>query len=135
MDIALKMTLVASIVLMGYNLHQLVTSYDTICEKVKEFKMMARENHSDQGAVQRSNFLLTGILSLVFVALTYFSGIAYWVVAVVFVKLSVTMFLSHLEIVQIFKEDAIRPIFFKCTKVDAAVNVLLGLAVAVISVS
>ena len=37
MDIAIKITLVASIVLVGYNLHQLVTSYEAICEKVKEF--------------------------------------------------------------------------------------------------
>ena len=54
-------------------------------------------------------------------------------------KLGITfvyvMYLSHLEISQIFKEDSIRPKFFKMTKVDAAVNVLMGLGVAVISVS
>lgn len=135
MDIALKMTLVASIVLMGYNLHQLVTSYKAICEKVKEFKSLAQESHSDEGAVKRSNFILTGVLSLVFVALTYFSGLAYWVVGLVFGKLALTMVLSQFELVQIFKEDSIRPSFYKLTKVDAAVNVLLGLFVAVISIS
>lgn len=135
MDIAVKMTLVASIVMVGYNLHQLLTSYEAICEKVKEFKMLAQQNDSDEGAVRRSNFLLTGILSLLFVVLTYLSDLAYWIVAVVFVKMAVSIVLSHFEIAQIFREDAIRPGFFKVTKVDAAVNVLFGLGIAVIAVS
>ena len=135
MDIAVKITLVASIVMVGYNLHQLVTSYEAICEKVKEFKMIAQQNDSDEGSVRRSNFLLTGVLSLLFIALIYLSGLAYWIVGLVFVKMCVSILLSHMEISQIFKEDAIRPNFFKLTKVDAAVNVLVGLGVAVVAVS
>lgn len=135
MDIAVKMTLVASIVMVGYNLHQLLTSYDAICEKVKEFKLLAQQNDSDEGAVRRSNFLLTGILSLLFVVLIYLSDLAYWIVAIVSVKMAVSILLSHFEIAQIFREDAIRPGFFKLTKVDAAVNVLIGLGIAVIAVS
>jgi hypothetical protein len=135
MEIALKITLVASIVLMGYNLHQLLTSYEAICEKVKEFKAMAQANDSDETSVGRSNFILTAILSVAFIVLTYFSGIAYWVVAVVSLKMFVSMFFSHLEIRQIFREDSIRPSLFKWTKVDSVFNVLTGLAVAVISIS
>jgi hypothetical protein len=45
------------------------------------------------------------------------------------------MYMSHLEISQIFKANAIRPKFFKMTKVDAAVNVLMGLGVAIIAIS
>jgi hypothetical protein len=135
MDIAVKITLVASIVLVGYNLHQLVTSYEAICEKVKEFKAMAQANDSDETSVGRSNFILTAILSVAFIVLTYFSGIAYWVVAVVSLKMFVSMFFSHLEIRQIFREDSIRPSLFKWTKVDSVFNVLTGLAVAVISIS
>ena len=55
--------------------------------------------------------------------------------AIVFVKMAVSIVLSHFEIAQIFREDAIRPGFFKVTKVDAAVNVLFGLGIAVIAVS
>jgi hypothetical protein len=135
MDIAVKITLVASIVLVGYNLHQLVTSYEAICEKVKEFKAMAQANDSDETSVGRSNFILTAILSVAFIVLTYFSGMAYWVVAVVSLKMFVSMFFSHLEIRQIFREDSIRPSLFKWTKVDSVFNVLTGLAVAVISIS
>jgi hypothetical protein len=135
MEIALKITLVASIVLMGYNLHQLLTSYEAICEKVKEFKAMAQANDSDETSVGRSNFILTAILSVAFIVLTYFSGMAYWVVSVVCLKMLVSMFFSHLEIRQIFREDSIRPSLFKLTKVDSVFNILTGLAVAVISIS
>ena len=135
MDIAVKITLVASIVMVGYNLHQLLTSYEAICEKVKEFKTLALQNESDEGAVRRSNFLLTGVLSLLFVTLVYLSDFAYWIVAGVLAKMAVSMLLSHFEISQIFREDSIRPKFFKLTKVDAAVNILVGLGVAVIAVS
>ena len=47
----------------------------------------------------------------------------------------VSMFFSHLEIRQIFREDSIRPSLFKLTKVDSVFNILTGLAVAVISIS
>jgi uncharacterized membrane protein len=134
MEIAVKITLVAALVMVGYNLHQLVTSYEAICEKVKEFKAMAQANDSDETAVGRSNFILTAVLSVVFVLLTFLSGMAYWVVAIVSLKMMVSMFLSHLEIRQIFREDSIRPSLFKLTKVDSVFNVLTGLAVAVISI-
>jgi hypothetical protein len=134
MEIAVKITLVAALVMVGYNLHQLVTSYEAICEKVKEFKAMAQANDSDETAVGRSNFILTAVLSVVFVLLTFLSGMAYWVVAVVGLKMLVSMYFSHMEIRQIFREDSIRPSLFKLTKVDSVLNVLTGLAVAVISI-
>lgn len=135
MEIAIKITLVASLVLMGYNLHQLVTSYKAICEKVKDFKAMAQANDSDESAVRRSNFILTFVLSVTFVVLTYLSGVAYWVVGVVALKMIVSMYCSHLEIGQIFKEESIRPSLYWVTKVDSVFNVLTGLAVALILIS
>ena len=75
------------------------------------------------------------MLSLLFVTLVYLSDFAYWIVAGVLAKMAVSMLLSHFEISQIFREDSIRPKFFKLTKVDAAVNVRVGLGVAVIAVS
>ena len=132
MDIAVKITLVASIVMVGYNLHQLVTSYEAICEKVKEFKMLAQQNDSDEGAVRRSNFLFAQDAG----GGSMLGGIRTpLIVGAVLAKMAVSILLSHLEISQIFREDAIRPSFFKLTKVDAAVNVLVGLGVAVIAVS
>ena len=135
MEIAIKITLVASLVLMGYNLHQLLTSYEAICEKVQEFREMARANDSDESSVRFSNFVLTTVLSVVFVVLTYLSGMAIWVVVLVALKMILSMYFSHLEICQIFRENQIRPSLYRATKVDSVLNVLTGLGIALIAIS
>lgn len=135
MDIAIKMTLIAAVVLIGYNLSQLLSSYESVCEKVKEFKTLAAESESDEGSVMRTNMFLTGTLSLTFVVLTFFSGFALWVVAVLAVKMVITMILSHQEITRILTKDKIDLGFFKISKIDYLVNVLTGIAVAVILVA
>lgn len=135
MDIAIKMTLIAAVVLIGYNLSQLLSSYESVCEKVKEFKTLAAESESDEGSVMRTNMFLTGTLSLTFIVLTFFSGFALWVVAVLAVKMVITMILSHQEITRILTKDKIDLGFFKISKIDYLVNVLTGIAVAVILVA
>ena len=46
MDIAVKLTLVAALVMMGYNISEFVTSYETICAKTEEFKLRYQEGES-----------------------------------------------------------------------------------------
>ncbi|MCQ2105677.1 MAG: hypothetical protein MJZ26_07785 [Fibrobacter sp.] len=135
MDIAVKITLVAAVVLIGYNLSQFLSSYESVCEKIKEFKTLAAESESDDSSVMKTNMFLTGTLSLTFVVLTYFSGFAPWVVALLAFKMVVTVFLSHQEIIRILKNNEIDPGFFKVSKIDYLVNILTGIAVAVILVA
>lgn len=135
MDVVAKITLVAAVVMLGYNLYQLMTSYEAVCAKVEEFKQLAKESDSDEASVKRSNFLLTGTMSCVFISLVFFSNIVYWIVGLVVAKMIWTMILSHMEIVRIFKSNEINRNFFKLTKVDAAANVLTGLAVAIVVIS
>lgn len=135
MDVVSKITLVASVVLFGYNLYQLLTSYEATCEKVEEFKHLAKEGGSDEVAVKRSNFLLTGLLSSGFCTLVYLSNLAYWVVGIVVLKMLLTVLLSHLEIERVFRSNAIDRHFFYLTKMDAAANALIGIAVAIVVIS
>lgn len=135
MDFVAKITLVAAAILLGYNLYQLMTGYEAVCDKVEEFKRLAKESESDEIAVKRSNFVLTGLMSLTFVSLVFFSNFAYWVIGFVAAKMICTVILSHMEIVQIFSLSKIDRKFFMWTKVDAASNVAVGLAVAVVLVS
>lgn len=135
MDLAVKITLVAAVVLIGYNLSQFLSSYESVCEKIKEFKTLAAESESDDSSVMKTNMFLTGTLSLTFVVLTYFSGFAPWVVALLAFKMMVTVFLSHQEIIRILKNNEIDPGFFKVSKIDYLVNILTGIAVAVILVA
>lgn len=135
MDLVSKITLVAAVVMLGYNLYQLMTSYEAACEKVREFKQLAKESESDESAVRRSNLILTGGLSCVFVALVFLADLAYWVVACVVLKMVWTMVLSHIEIKRIFNSDEVNKDFFRWSKLDSAANALTGLAVAIVVIS
>lgn len=130
MDIVFKLTLVASIIMIGYNLHSLFTSYKNICEKVKTFKRVALENDADEKGIQLSNTILTAILSLVFIILIYLSGFAYWVVCCVIFKMILSLKFSYMEISQIFKNDSIDSKLFYTIKVDSVINILVGLCIA-----
>lgn len=134
MEIVLKITLVASIILMGYNISEFVSSYKTVCEKTDEFKKMAMENEAKEAELRRSNFLLSFGLSAVFVVLTHFSGLAIWISAVVAAKLFFTLFCSDSLLVQILRSNKVSKKFYMLSKVDALVNALLGLVVALVLV-
>lgn len=135
MEIAIKITLIASLILVGYSLSQLLTSYDAVCEKVKRFKELAVETESKDSEIKMSNTFLTGVLSVIFVVLLYLSGLAYWIVAVVAAKMVITCVLSNKELNLILANDSVDQKFFRVTKVDSVVNILTGLAVAVFLVA
>ena len=135
MEIAIKITLIASLILVGYSLSQLLTSYEGVCEKVKRFKELAVETESKDSEIKMSNTFLTGVLSVIFVVLLYLSGLAYWVVAVVAAKMVVTCILSNKELNMILTSDSVDQNFFKVSKVDSVINILTGLAVAVILIA
>lgn len=134
MDIAVKLTLVASVVLIGYNLSQILSSYEHVCKKVSDFKTAAAETKSEDKSVKQSNFLLISILSTVYFLLNYFAGFDYWILGIIASKLMVTGFLSSAEVDLILKTGAISRKFFKIGKIDEFLNILLGLGVALILV-
>ncbi len=130
----MKITLVASIILMGYNISEFVSSYKTVCEKTDEFKKMAMENEAKEAELRRSNFLLSFLLSSIFIGLTHFSGLALWITAVVAVKLFFTLFCSDSLLVQILRSNKVSRKFYLLSKVDALVNAFLGLVIALVLV-
>lgn len=134
MAIAIKITLVAAVILIGYNLSQALTSYEGVCEKVKKFKELAVETDSKDDELRRSNTVLTGVLSLIFVGLVYLSGFAFWFVALVMAKMGFTCYASFLEIQSILKTGEIEKNVFVLSRMDSVANVLTGLGVALILV-
>lgn len=134
MDVALKITLVASIILLGYNVSEFVASYETVCEKTDEFKKLAGESDAKESELRRSNFLLSFVLSVVFVGLTYFSGLALWVTAVVALKLFFTLYCSDSLLVCVLRTNVLSKKFYMISKVDSLLNALLGLVIALVLV-
>ena len=64
MDIASKIMLVASILMMGYNISEFLASYQSLSEKATDLKEIASENGAGEMAMRRSNFLLSFLVDL-----------------------------------------------------------------------
>ena len=130
MDIASKIMLVASILMMGYNISEFLASYQSLSDKALDLKEIARENGAGESAMRRSNFLLSFLLSAVYGALTWFSGLALWITLLVAVKLLLTLFISDFALLQILRKGEFLRKTYLLSKVDAFLNALLGLSIA-----
>lgn len=134
MDIAIKVMLVASVILVGYNLSQVFASYDALCKKVQDFKNLAKETESGDSSVKRSNFVLVIFLSMTYVTIAYLCGFAYWLLGILVFKFALSLMLSNMELNRILKNGSIDRGFFKISKLDELANALVGLMVALILV-
>lgn len=130
MDIVVKITLVAAIILMGYNISDFISNYKTVCDKIQEFKDMAAESKAEISDLRRSSFLMSFALSAGFVALTYFSGLAMWISAVVALKFVVTMYSSDVLLVNAMRSEEVSRKCYLVGKIDSLLNAFMGLAVA-----
>lgn len=130
MDIASKIMLVASILMMGYNISEFLASYQSLSEKAEDLKEIARENGAGEQAMRRSNFLLSFFLSAAYVVLTWFSGLAVWITVLAAVKLVFTLSISDFALVQILRSGVFSRKMYLLSKGDAFLNALLGLSIS-----
>ena len=130
MVIASKIMLVASILMMGYNISEFLASYQSLSEKATDLKEIARENGAGEQAMRRSNFLLSFFLSAAYVVLTWFSGLAVWITVLATVKLVFTLSISDFALVQILRSGEFSRKMYLLSKGDAFLNALLGLSIS-----
>ena len=64
MDIVAKITMVASVIFMGFNASQFVASYATLCEKAHVVRNLARESDFEEIDLRRTNIVPSCFLSL-----------------------------------------------------------------------
>ena len=131
MDIVAKITMVASIILMGYSASQVVTSYAALCEKADAFRDLIRENDSQEIDLRRSNMVYCLALAIGYVLLVYFSGLVPWISVVIALKLALTLFISDKGVCMIFRGTELKKTYFWLDKADSFVTVVLGLLVAI----
>ena len=122
--------LVASILMMGYNISEFLAGYQSLSEKATELKEIARENGAGEQAMRRSNFLLSFFLSAAYVVLTWFSGLAVWITVLAAVKLVFTLSISDFALVQILRSGVFSRKMYLLSKGDAFLNALLGLSIS-----
>lgn len=134
MDIAVKLTLVASIVMMGYNISEVVMPFKTLCEKFEEVKKLAKAADTSDMELRKSNILISLVLNVIFAVLIYLSGFAVWLLLLVFAKMLVTLYLSDWALVEMLRSETIEKKYYLVTKLDSLANALLGLSIAVLVV-
>lgn len=134
MDISVKLTLVAAIVMMGYNISEFLTPYKMLCAKIEEVKKVAAETNASDSDLRRSSFFISFVLSLTFVLLLYFADFAYWLLAVVVAKVALTLYLSDSELVSALHADTVPQKIYVVTKLDALANALMGVLIAILLV-
>ncbi len=133
-DYVLKGALIASIIFMGYSISEFVASFKTVNDKIDEFLGLARDNAASESDLRRSNVFLSGCLSVVYAVLAYFSEIAIWLVALIVVKLVMTLVVSDKLLVQVLHDRKLSKKSYYISKYDSLLNAVTGLAFALILV-
>ena len=133
-DYVVKIALIASIILMGYNISEFAASFKTVSEKVGEFLNLAKENSATDTDLRRSNIFLSCLLSIGYVTLVYFSDIVIWIVGLAVLKLVLTLLLSDKLLIQVLREGSLSKKSYLVSKFDALFNAVMGFAFAVILV-
>ncbi|MCF0225481.1 MAG: hypothetical protein HUK20_14535 [Fibrobacter sp.] len=134
MDVAIKLTLVASVVLMGYSLSQFFSSYETACEKLDELKQVLAENQPGGLKINHFNTLMISLLSSGFLVMAYFAGFEYWILEIVFGKFLLTGVISNMDLSLAMRSGCVNRRFFHIGKVDCALNFILGMSICLILV-
>lgn len=129
-----KITLIASIILMGYNISEFAASFKTVSEKVGEFLSLAKENAASDKDLRLTNIVSSCLLSVGYVTLVYFSDIVIWIVALVVLKLFFTLLLSDKLLIQVLRDGTLSKKSYLVSKFDALFNAVMGFAFAVILV-
>ncbi|SIN97543.1 hypothetical protein [Fibrobacter sp. UWB11] len=133
-DVVVKIALIASIVLMGYNISEFSASFKTVSDKIGEFLNIAKENSASDSVLRLTNILSSCLLSIGYVVLVYFSDIVCWIVALVVVKLLLTLFVSDKFLIQVLRDGCLSKKGYLVLKFDALFNAVMGFAFAVILV-
>ena len=133
-DYVVKIALVASVVLLGYNVSEFIASFKSVSEKTEQFLRIAKENAAMDIDLRRSNVLLSSVLSMGYSLLIYFSDIVFWLVALMAFKLLLTLLISDRVLLQVLRDRVLSKKSYIISKFDALFNALMGLAFALILV-
>jgi hypothetical protein len=133
-DYVVKIALIASIILMGYNISEFCASFKLVSEKASQFLQMAKDNAASDFDLRRSNFLLSSVLSVGYSVLIYFSDIVIWLVIFLVAKLLLTLFISDKVLLQVLHDRSLSQKSFLVSKYDALFNAVMGLAFALVLV-
>lgn len=133
-DYVEKIALIASVILMGYNVSEFLSSFSNVSEKAGQFLHMARMNAASESDLRRSNFLLTCVMAVGYSLLIYFSDVVLWLVALLVIKLGITLYISDRVLIQVLRDGLLSQKSFIMSRCDSFSNAVMGLAFALLLV-
>lgn len=89
-----KISLFASIILFGYNLSLAFNRYASICRKALLYREVLLENSETVSHLRRTNLALSSFASIIYLALLYLSNLSFWFLAIVVLKIALSILFS-----------------------------------------
>lgn len=119
-----KVSLFASILLFGYNLSMVFNRYAAICRKALLYREVLLENSDTVSHLRRTNRALSSFASIIYLALLYLSKLSLWFLAVVVLKIALSLVYSDtFQRCVVLKKDIPQRLYWNM-KFDSIVNAL-----------
>lgn len=119
-----KVSLFASILLFGYNLSMVFNRYAAICRKALLYREVLLENSDTVSHLRRTNLALSSFASIIYLALLYLSKLSLWFLAVVVLKIALSLVYSDtFQRCVVLKKDIPQRLYWNM-KFDSIVNAL-----------
>lgn len=119
-----KVSLFASILLFGYNLSMVFNRYAAICRKALLYREVLLENSETVSHLRRTNLALSSFASIIYLALLYLSKLSLWFLAVVVLKIALSLVYSDtFQRCVVLKKDIPQRLYWNM-KFDSIVNAL-----------
>jgi hypothetical protein len=126
-NISVYLTIMTSVLFFGYSLSLSTNGYRSICEKAVKFRELLRIEVGASNNIRKTNALLTSFFSLAYLVLLYFSGFAFWFIALVLLKLLMTLYFSDKFQRTVVEDKEISKRFYLFMKTDSILNAVFGL--------
>lgn len=130
-----KVSLIASIILWGYNLSLFLNRYVGICEKALKYRDILHQEQIALTELRKSNLKITVLATVIYLTLLYFSEFSYWFLAVIAIKFCISLYFSDLFQKCVVEGKTISKSLFWAMKIDSLINLLGAAGIAVILVS
>lgn len=130
-----KISIVASIVLFGYNLSMLLNRYVSFCEKALKYREILQQEKIALQELRNSNIRLSFGVAVIYITLLHFSGFATWLLGAIAFKFLLSLYFSDAFQSRVVDGRSISQKLYWAMKLDSLVNLLGATLIAYVLVS
>ncbi len=119
-----KISLLASIILMGYNLSLLFNRYISICEKALKYREILKREAMALKELRKTNIYISTFVAFVYITLLFFSEISPYFLLIIVVKFLFSLYFSDRFQICVSEGIQISKTLYWKLKLDSLVNFL-----------